>query len=46
MTTVNKANSADFYKDLENGNWENKPAIVVNPFKRNEAKKGFPINFG
>lgn len=41
MATANKTNSADFYKDLENGNWENKPSIVLNPFKRNEAKKGF-----
>lgn len=41
MVTANKTNSAEFYKDLENGNWENKPSIVLNPFKRNEAKKAF-----
>lgn len=43
MATANKTNSADFYKDLENGNWENKPSIVLNPFKRNEAKKTFKV---
>ncbi|EGQ9742344.1 hypothetical protein FWP33_07400 [Vibrio parahaemolyticus] len=39
MATANKTKFADFYKGLENGYWENKPAIVVNPFKRNELKK-------
>lgn len=43
MTTANKANSDKFYKELENGNWDNKPSIVINPFKRKEAKKFFGI---
>lgn len=41
MTTANKTSATNFYKDLEAGDWNNKPVIVINPFKLKEAKSGF-----
>lgn len=36
---MTKVNTDNFYKDLEHGNWEKKPSIVLNPLKRNKTIK-------
>ncbi|HFG7030371.1 TPA: hypothetical protein ACGIK9_002856 [Acinetobacter baumannii] len=41
MGTVKEAKLENFYNELEDGNWENKPSIVLNPKKRHETKKQF-----
>lgn len=43
MATASKSNSAGFYKDLENGKWDDKPSIVLNPLKREKTLKDFKV---